>query len=525
MKTFGPGKHQKHGYPGHPEIELSLIRLYKATGKKKYLDLAKYFIEERGQLNPHYYDVEARERGERPNERPGAWPERRAYWYQQAHKPLLEQDTVEGHSVRVMYLLAAAADLADLDDEFRDKYLPTIRRLWNNMVGKKMYLTGGVGAIDQWEGFGINYFLPQATDEGGCYAETCAGIGVMMWANRMLQLELDRKYSDILELCLYNCVLTGMSIDGKAFTYVNQLASSPGEPSRRYDWFDCACCPPNLARTMGFLAGYFWDLKEIQEDAESRQMAYELDFDYIPAEPSVKINVHLYSSCTLTQTLADGSILKLEQRTDWPWKGAVEFHLQTSNQNTTVRLRIPSWADEYKIKPSLTSAQVENGYLVLPPKYLCENSRFLFTVPMMPRLIKPHPYANQSITAVARGPIVYCIEDIDHPWVEDHFKSLVFPHASPANLKEIERSDLPGGEPYIAIRAPKSGTLLPQSMTDPLAGENGPSPFYSVNSEGQKKRALDKNEKLDLIFIPYYARANRGGKGMMRVGLRSSCEF
>lgn len=189
-QIFGPADDQKHGYPGHPEIEFALLRLYAVTGDAKHLHLAAYFIDERG--NPkgsdgrHYYDVECEARHESPWQRPNSWPMARSYWYQQAHKPILEQDTIEGHSVRAMYLLTAVADLERYREH--DGYRAALVRLWDNMVEKKMYLTGGIGAMDQWEGFGIDYFLPQSTDEGGCYAETCASIGVMMMAERLLQV-------------------------------------------------------------------------------------------------------------------------------------------------------------------------------------------------------------------------------------------------------------------------------------------------------------------------------------------------
>ncbi|KAK0129738.1 hypothetical protein ONS96_014918 [Cadophora gregata f. sp. sojae] len=192
-KTFGPGPQQKHGYPGHPEIELALLRLYEKTKVPEHLDLARYFIEERG--NPtgrdgrHFYDVESEARGDRENERPVYWPANRSYWYQQAHKPIIDQETIEGHSVRAMYLLTAAADLVRLEGASPKPMKEALKRLWSNMVEKKMYLTGGIGAQKQWEGFGIDYFLPSSTDEGGCYAETCAGIGVMMLAERLLQVQ------------------------------------------------------------------------------------------------------------------------------------------------------------------------------------------------------------------------------------------------------------------------------------------------------------------------------------------------
>jgi DUF1680 family protein len=165
--------------------------LYEKTGDERHLKLGRYFLEERGnpagQNGRHYYDVEGELRGDKENERPSYWPANRSYWYQQAHKPIVEQETIEGHSVRAMYLLTALADLDRLEGDGNSPKKRALDRLWSNMVDKKMYLTGGIGSQKQWEGFGIDYFLPLGTDEGGCYAETCAAIGVMMLAERLLQ--------------------------------------------------------------------------------------------------------------------------------------------------------------------------------------------------------------------------------------------------------------------------------------------------------------------------------------------------
>jgi DUF1680 family protein len=339
-QTFGPGAGEIHGYPGHPEIELALLRLYARTGNTKAYDLAKYFITERG--NPtgaqgqHFYLTEATQRGDETGQRPAgdAWPTANAFWYQQAHKPILNQDTIEGHSVRAMYLLTAVADLvrhsrdAEPDSKDFEAYKSACERLWNNMVNKKMYLTGGIGSISQWEGFGIDYFLPQSTDEGGCYAETCASIGVMMLAERMLQLDLDGKYADIMELALYNTVLGGMSQNGEEFLYENHLASCPERLSKRENWFDCACCPPNLSRTIGMLGGYMWSTNITEKD--------------------VTINVHLYDTAELKFNVGSEEV-KLKQMTRWPWESTVSFLLSApSSLNVTINLRIPSWARPFE---------------------------------------------------------------------------------------------------------------------------------------------------------------------------------
>jgi uncharacterized protein len=202
-RTFGPNTDQKHGYPGHPEIELALLRLHHRTQDPTHLELARYFLTERGNArgvngSTHYYEAEAAARGDDPDKRPIYWPGRSALWYYQAHAPIVEQASIEGHSVRAVYLCTAATDLVrhgQMNSKSRpasssdsEKLLAAQRRLWDNMVQRKMYVTGGIGAIKQYEGFGQDYFLPQGTDEGGCYAETCAGIGVMMWAERLLQV-------------------------------------------------------------------------------------------------------------------------------------------------------------------------------------------------------------------------------------------------------------------------------------------------------------------------------------------------
>lgn len=191
--VFGPRQGQIPGYPGHPEIELALLRLYHRTKNPQHLDLARFFITERG--NPkgcfgrHFYDVEAERRADEANKLPDAYPEQRSFWYQQAHAPIVEQQSIEGHSVRAMYLLTAVADLILLESPCQNTRLGTaLHRLWDNMVSRKMYVTGGIGAIKKWEGFGIDYFLPQGTDDGGCYSETCAAIGVMMLADRLLRV-------------------------------------------------------------------------------------------------------------------------------------------------------------------------------------------------------------------------------------------------------------------------------------------------------------------------------------------------
>ncbi|OJJ49529.1 hypothetical protein ASPZODRAFT_128005 [Penicilliopsis zonata CBS 506.65] len=490
--TFGGGENQIPGYPGHPEIELALLRLYRVTGNKQHLRLARFFIEERG--NPHggtarrhFYDVEADARGERPHERPMYFPLPRSYWYQQAHKPIAEQETVEGHSVRAMYLLTAVADLVRLgpgDGEIQTTYRPVLTCLWANMIEKKSYVTGGIGAIKQWEGFGLDYFLPHSTDEGGCYAETCAAIGVMMLAERLLRIELDGHYGDAMELCLYNAVLTGMSLDGKAFTYVNQLASSDTDLSERHEWFECACCPPNVTRTLGFLGGYLWS--------------------HTVTEKSAVVNVHLYTAATLRLAVGE-STLEIAQQTEWPMEGNVSFTVTTSGAPVAVevRLRIPGWATDWEISPAPSSLDVRNGYLYLSADWVKQHGQFCLRCPMMARISRPHALTRQPVAYVSRGPLVYCVEDVDHPWEKNHFKDILF---DTKTLLREERRSTP--DQYIAIVAEKGarGSLDNSSWLSKIVAES----CYKIRD----------GEPRDLCFVPYYLRANRGGRGHMRVGLR-----
>ncbi|KAI1822131.1 glycoside hydrolase family 127 protein [Xylaria intraflava] len=496
--VFGPGEGQRHGYPGHPEIELALIRLYSTTGNQDAYDLAQYFIEERGnptgQDGMRYYDWERKERGDDPWMRPDAYPMHLDHWYSQSHLPILQQKTIEGHAVRALYLFTGLANLLSLDKlgikpfASKDQYFATLRTLWDNMVDKKMYLTGGIGSMMQWEGFGIDYFLPQGSDEGGCYNETCASIAVMMLAERMLHLELNSRYTDVMELCLYNAVMTAMSLGGDAFTYVNQLASSEKDKNIRSAWFDTSCCPPNVSRLFGSIGGYLWD--------------------YGGHGQEVFVNVHLYTTAKVSFQI-DGQAVALEQKSNWPWEGNVTFQLETfPTSNTTIRLRIPAWARKrYTLTPTLNLSTIENGYLVLPPSYTSENKTFTMQIHgFEPRFISPHPYTNQHTLTIARGPLIYCVEDSDNPWEQDHFRNVGISADTP--VSEEPRVMDKTGEHYIGLSA--SGWV--RAMDQWSQGEPGLDPS-SVVEAGVSKEARE------LVFIPYYLRANRGGRGHMRVGL------
>ncbi|CAG7563395.1 unnamed protein product [Fusarium equiseti] len=493
-RTFGPADGQLHGYPGHPEIELALFRLYQATGNKQAYELSRYFIEERGNKNgqdgEHYFEWESKKRGQNLYQRPDSYPEHSSHWYCQAHQPILEQETVEGHSVRAMYLLTAVADMVCINDQSlqaSSDWKNALYRLWNNMVDKKMYLTGGIGAIKQWEGFGRDYFLPQSTDEGGCYAETCASIAVMMLAERLLHIDLDGRYADVMELCLYNNVMTSMSLDGKAFTYVNQLGSSETDKSVREEWFWCACCPPNVTRLYGSLGGYLWDFGKT-------------------AGGEAFVNVHLYTKATLKFEV-DGQEVTLDQDSDWPWDGVVKFRLTAPEPlTTTIKLRIPGWSqNKYQLspEPSEGSMDLQKGYLTLNPSYVTKNREFSLTIAnFTPRYIAPHPYTNQRTLTLARGPLVYCMEDADNTWEDNHFKDVGLKATAPI----VEEKKTLGEEQYVALKTSCWRRSLQRA-------EAGAAPGFVVDGD------IDAGVGKEAVFVPYCLRANRGGNGHMRVGL------
>ncbi|KAI3391963.1 hypothetical protein diail_6401 [Diaporthe ilicicola] len=380
--TFGPAPGHRKAYPGHPEIELALLRLYSTTGGIKAYELAKFSLDERGgptgQDEQHYYDWEMERPGEEAHKRPNSHPMSRDYWYFQAHKPIPEQESVEGHAVRATYLPTGVADLLCLHK-------------------------------DGWEGFGIDYFLPQAPGEGGCYAETCASIGAMMLAEFLLHLDLNSRYAAVLELCLYNTTMGSMSRAGKAFTYENYLASCLGHLSRREVWFECWCCPPNMSRLFGSLGGYVWHFGTSDEADEAGSRGKEGEEAFI--------NVHLYTSANLEFKTPRG---------------------RTPSLRTTVRLRILSWS----------RGAYEKGYLALSPSYLAANPSFSLLVQgFEPRFIAPHRRSNQRTLALARGPVVYCVEEVDNEWEGGHFRGAVVDKAQPV-VEKRER----GGERYVALR-------------------------------------------------------------------------
>ncbi len=416
--VFGRTKGKKRGYPGHEEIELALVKLHAATGNGRYLRLAKYFVDERGR-KPHYFEIEAERRGEPPERR------RRGtglpYSYSQAHLPVRQQREVAGHAVRAMYLYAAMADLAAAYAD-RD-LLAACRALWDHLTLKHMYLTAGIGSTASNEGFTSDYDLPNES----AYAESCAAIGLVFWADRMLRLERDARYADVMETALYNGVLSGVSLDGARFFYVNPLESTGSH--HREDWFGCACCPPNIARLLASIGTY----------------AYS-------QEPEA-VWVHLYAQGRASLNVGDVNV-GITQKTHYPWDGRVRLALSPDRPaRFTLALRIPGWCRGARLSingRSVTPARLlRKGYAHLE-RLWTSGDIVTLDLPMPVERIEANPAVLQDCGRVAlrRGPVVYCLEQADNG---PHPGDFILPRAG--KFKVRFRPDLLGGIAVITGKA------------------------------------------------------------------------
>ncbi|WP_175639286.1 glycoside hydrolase family 127 protein [Metabacillus schmidteae] len=391
--VFGPEEEKLKGYPGHQEIELALVKLYEVTNNEKYLNLSKYFIDERGK-QPHYFDIEKKNR---EDERPFWF--NNDYAYHQAHQPVREQDNAVGHAVRATYMYTAMADLAaKIGDEELKK---ASERLWENVTQKQMYVTGGIGSMVFGEAFSFDYDLPNDLS----YTETCASIALVFWANRMLNLEANSKYADVMETALYNGTISGMDLDGKKFFYVNPLEVLPEASEKRNDkkhvkavrqpWFGCACCPPNLARLIASIGHYIYSQKEKE------------------------LFVHLYMGNETTVEV-DGTQVQVIQKTDYPWDGNVSIQINPEKEQVfTLALRIPGWAKGATVKINGEGFDhiplLKNGYVYINRNWKAEDTVEL-VFPMVIERIQSNPQVRQNVGKVAlqRGPIVYCLEQVDN---------------------------------------------------------------------------------------------------------------
>ena len=449
--TFGPEEEGKRlGTDGHEEIEMALVELYRETGDREYLDQAQFFVDVRG-----YGLLGGRE-------------------YHQDHKPFREMREMVGHAVRAVYLNAGAADLhAETGDP---TLLEALECLWHNMTTRRMYVSGGIGSRYEDEAFGEDHELPNAR----AYAETCAAVGSVMWNWRMLTIDGDARYADLLEHTLYNAALPGLSLDGHSHFYQNPLSDSGAH--RRSPWFDVACCPPNVARLLASLPGYFYGVSD------------------------EGVWVHLYAEGTAEVSLGDDRTVFLRQRTQYPWDGDVEIEVD-GEREFALMLRIPAWCEEggaIEINGRPFEGSVSPGSYAEIRRAWRPGDKVRLTLPMPVRCVECHPYVAEDAgrVAVMRGPLLYCVEQVDNPGLD--LRDIVLP--AEASFSVRSRPDLLGGVAVLEI------------LVEPIPPDEG---WRGRLYRRARPRAdASQDTTAELTATPYYAWANRD-PGPMRVWLRS----
>ncbi|HUN60612.1 MAG TPA: beta-L-arabinofuranosidase domain-containing protein [Candidatus Sulfotelmatobacter sp.] len=444
LPNFGPEPDKKPLFSGHPEMELALVELYRTTVEKKYLALAGYLLQGDERIQ---------------------FPER-AIVYHFCGVPFTTRTHLEGHAVRAMYACCGATDY--YMETGNESYFKTLNVLWNDLVTSQMYITGGVGARSEGEAFGDSYELPNFT----AYGESCAAIGNMMWNWRMLTATGEAKYSDVIERALYNGINSGMSLDGTLYCYRNPLAFDPaGGDKIRNPWYDTTCCPPNLERTFASLPGYFY--------STSKDGLY----------------VHLYDNSQLDWHLEDGTALKVAQKTNFPWDGDVAITVSPATATDfACYLRIPSWSSDTQVKVNGESISgAKPGHYLAVQRRWSPGDTIEVKFNMTPQVIEANTRVvdDYGRVAVQRGPLVYCLEQIDQPaGVPLYDVSLDLRPKSSAPFEEHFEPDLLGGVVVLkhsGASARNAGTKLYQDYA--------PTP--------------SQTREVELHFIPYYAWANR----------------
>jgi uncharacterized protein len=453
LKNYGPDK--KPLLAGHPEIEMSLIELYRTTGDHRYLDLAGYILHGDSRIERR--------------------PDRVVYTF--SGIPYTDRTKMQGHAVRAMYASCGATDYyLETGDQ---KYWQTLNHLWTDMVSTKMYITGGLGARWMGEAFGDPYELPNSR----AYAETCAAIGSLMWNWRMLSASGDAKFTDVLERQLYNAINVGMSLDGTTYCYYNPMEfSGRADPNRhskdgsvRNPWYDVFCCPPNIERTMGALPGYFY--------STSKDGLY----------------VNLFGSSKLDWHLEDGTGIQVEQKTDYPWKGMVDFVVSPARSSEfTLYMRIPSWTSSAKLSVNgepWKEAAKPGSYLPLRRQWSA-GDRVRVEFDMTPQMIRSNPLVAENVgkVAVQRGPLVYTLEQLDQGSGNSVFDATILADGSnSANFKAEFRPNFLGG---VVVLHHEGVELESPAASEAL--------YVPLRNE-----ARTAERKVELTFIPYYAWANR----------------
>lgn len=472
-RTFGAEPEKLKGYPGHEVIEMALMRLYEVTKDEKHLRLAKYFIDERGKT-PLYLEMETAQYQNKFH-----WKDSHfGYQYYQAGKEVRQQEVAEGHAVRAVYLYSGMAAVArETGDESLKK---ACERLWDNITQRQMYVTGGIGSSQYGEAFTFDYDLPNDT----IYAETCASIGLIFFAIRMFELTKDSKYTNVIERALYNGTISGMSLDGTKFFYVNPLevvpeASEKDEYKRhvkveRQKWFGCACCPPNLARLLSSIGGYA----------------------YTETEDTIFMNLYIGGDISTT---IGGEKVEFQVETNYPWTGDVKITFKQEEAEFSYAIRIPDWCRDYEIvvNGEPVSGKMEKGYLYLNRKWN-RGDQILCHFKMPATLNQANPKVREDIgkVALSRGPLIYCLEEEDNG----------------DNLHQIYiRNDTEFTEQY-------ENDLLKGIVTLTCEGEKLEMSSWSETDLYRPFQAPGFKTKT-LKWIPYYSWANRK-PGEMTVWVR-----
>ena len=427
--VFGVGK--RHGIAGHPEIELALIRLWRATGEQRYLDLSRFFVDEHG--------------NDKHRELFGG--------YAQDHLPVREQTEPVGHAVRFLYFYSGVADLAAIDGN--EEYVKTMDRLWDYIVTKKMYITGGVGVQGHGEGFANAYDLPNYE----AYCETCASIGMVFWNHRLTLLHGDAKYADLVERLLYNGALSGISLDGSKFFYVNPLASHGDH--HRQPWYGCACCPTNVVRFVASLGQY----------------------PYASIGNGEGVCVLHYVSGDAEIRLPMGNV-RVSQETNYPWDGDVKITITPPQAaKLTIRVRVPDWCENAKLRVNdePVDERVEHGFVSIQ-RIWEPGDAIRLELPMAVRRVPANPQVQSQAgrMAVMRGPIVYCLEDVDNPCPIDQVAI-----SDDATFQTEYQDDLLGGVTVLRTQGTQSGII-----------------------EADGGLSMRANE-VELVMVPYFAWDNR----------------
>ncbi|HKW19691.1 MAG TPA: beta-L-arabinofuranosidase domain-containing protein [Terriglobales bacterium] len=452
LPNYGPGPNQKPIISGHPEIEMALIELYRTTGKHQYVELAGYILH--------------------GDERAKIEPERIVYMF--CGIPFTSRTKLEGHAVRAMYACCGATDYyLETGDQ---AYWKTLNTLWEDLTRRQMYITGGVGARSAGESFGTAYELPNQQ----AYGESCAAIGNMMWNWRMLAASGEAKFTDLVERALYNGINSGMSLDGTTYCYRNPLAFDPaafdgfrGSPNIRNPWYDVTCCPPNIERTFSSLPGYFY--------STSKDGLY----------------VHLYDNSNLDWRLEDGTAIKVQQKTNYPWEGTVKLTVNPAQEKEfTLYARIPGWASGASVA---VNGRAESG--VKPGEYLPMKRTWksgdvvTLEFPMHTEIVASNPRVaeDRGKVAVRRGPVIFCMEELDQPSGTTLSDVAI-------NVNERLGKDFQGE--YKADLLDGVEVLHHHGRVYESASSELPL-YMPTSPEPAKTRAGE------LTFIPYYAWANR----------------